>query len=1125
MADQVSNHVVRVEADFSDFVRAAKKASDRSSDVLSKAIEVGIRERSFMGFMKGVKRFEKKRADLDKKYQALSYAHQVKSANKLGEALKDIHEEIAKLERDLAADNLAAEVKNRKRAEYNLYKEKRRLLDQLNEGMVDGFTDALAAVNRELREITEEQEKAARTMTRATEQVERGTERAAGFMRMFRRDATRGADDFNESITSTLENLSGGQSIRGAGGLAKGIGGMAEILGGIGAAGGAMAGLATAASGLLLVLGPLVAAFGVFAGLMFEMDKEIKGFNKSAINTFGTRSVMAVGMPTLDDNLKVLRHSVQDLTQTLGLNEEEAMGVFDAYDQGGITLARLTKGATDAAEAERNLQDALRGTVAVAKSLGVGVNEFAGQLAEYTDTLAFSLESVTGQFALVSKQAADAGFSTRRFYSFIVQASAGQASLNTHLDQTAELLTNISKSLGMKAAAEVIGGAAGGFQEMSTQERYKTILTSGKGNISRTISQSAEHQARTFQADIDPQKLAEALSISGVGGLGQSTLSDPEKLVDRLADLTRDEQARVVAALESSSDQSVQQQGRRLDQLIQISRGTSGNMADMADAMSSLDPGATIVAKLQSAMAILSRPLDELSGVDRMAAESITGMQGRQFEQYATIARQAHGDFAILTGANKEAAQEMADRLGLHFDEQGRVLDENGQVIERQEDLLADLVRATPASKTLSAEEESLNLAEESFDATTTIADILGNQVVNYLRDIYEVVGLPLVDIVTDIASHFIEGLPSKEERQTAGDLRGELSQMVSDAETVRSSSSALARALTRLGEKRELTADEQSQLETAQSHQSAAETVIARGRKTISSLRRGIPEGTSAADYAARVRGGIHGAYGTMTSGGPLPQAAPTETSASQAREEQADAIAEPVVASVDQVVMTTADQGEETRSAISTAADDQQKHVTKLFTKDKRVGDMLGRSDLPQAIVDAQVKQQFASLAFASGLQKDEDIANALTSYFEEGKLSDELRNALTSSGAFDEGSPLAGAMAALGIMPGARGAAAAGALHRSPLAETGASDIRDMPEVDDFVYRGDGVRGTITPIDTADTLVGSKEGGALDRLSGSTNVSISIYGGDERRVFDVVKRVLGQAGLGPGRVTARA
>ena len=72
-------------------------------------------------------------------------------------------------------------------------------------------------------------------------------------------------------------------------------------------------------------------------------------------------------------------------------------------------------------------------------------------------------------------------------------------------------------------------------------------------------------------------------------------------------------------------------------------------------------------------------------------------------------------------------------------------------------------------------------------------------------------------------------------------------------------------------------------------------------------------------------------------------------------------------------------------------------------------------------------------------------------------------------------------------------------------------------------DFIYRGDGTRGTINPISSKDQFFGAKPGGPIDQAingQGSRGGVVNIYvnGGDEARVYNVVTRVIQESGLRP-------
>jgi hypothetical protein len=69
-----------------------------------------------------------------------------------------------------------------------------------------------------------------------------------------------------------------------------------------------------------------------------------------------------------------------------------------------------------------------------------------------------------------------------------------------------------------------------------------------------------------------------------------------------------------------------------------------------------------------------------------------------------------------------------------------------------------------------------------------------------------------------------------------------------------------------------------------------------------------------------------------------------------------------------------------------------------------------------------------------------------------------------------------------------------------------------------LNDFIYRGDGTRGTINPISKRDEFFGAKPGGAIDKaINGGGGGVVNIYiSGDEAKVYNVVKRVIQESGL---------
>jgi hypothetical protein len=144
---------------------------------------------------------------------------------------------------------------------------------------------------------------------------------------------------------------------------------------------------------------------------------------------------------------------------------------------------------------------------------------------------------------------------------------------------------------------------------------------------------------------------------------------------------------------------------------------------------------------------------------------------------------------------------------------------------------------------------------------------------------------------------------------------------------------------------------------------------------------------------------------------------------------------------------------------------------------------GDALARSKLPEAIATADAKQRLLEILYKSGpaAQNPELMAKILSGTANEGEMS------------------------GLG-----EGAGIARTLGR---------------QAHDFVYQDRGGRSVLTPIDREDQVVGMKPGGAIANATGrggGGNVNITINGGDEARIFQVVRRAINQAGITPNRVT---
>ena len=1232
----------------------AEKYGQRFSDIVTKAQSVRANSKLYKALDENAKAYEKKQKEAVNRLADYEYAMEVRTAGKLQQEYRRLAQELSRLQRELMDENLDWEARKEKEQALAVASLKERALRTSQETL----EKSVEKIQRELDQAGRDLDKNAKNVDRIASSIETRMERSRELSDGIRDSLKIGSAEFVANIEGGLDSIASslkgdldlGSMVQGAAGkISSGLGKAGDLISGeILASGGAAAGaISAAALGLTAGIGILIAGFAAFAALMLDVDKEIKQLNKTTIATFGTRSAMGFG-------LNEYRHAIQDLNNTLGMSADEANGMFDALDQGGYSLSKLARGATDSATKTRNLVDTMQKVSATASALGVGISEFSSQATDFANTFATSLEDVVGQFSRIGKMASEAGFSTRRFYSLVVQASAGQSSLNTRMNETAELLMRMSKILGDKQAAEFMGSIGGAFKSAATGDLMKTAMITGIGNMREIAEEELRSQSRVFLGEAKREGGGGEATLTRAAGAAGVTvnLANEDSLVSSLQAMTEDERNRFISAVQTQDSNL----GRRLDDLTRVSETAAGGITDLPTAMRSFSTGGVIktYAKMAESMGL---ELGNMNAIQRMYFANASGRSEDEISEMERMNRSSEGAWGVLQNqlSNQTLTNEqLMDQYGVQI-EGGKIVDKNHAEIKGALDWLT---HATEAG-VLDAEDsmsEDMALAYRAFDETVAIGDILSNEITNYLRSIYEDVGVPLVEMISDLLG--------RDDQAEARNLQKALSDEIRDANRDLISTN---REISEIERKKEedRTAEEKTALETARGRKSALEETISElgtmrdrashgdvtmiqnqqeyaalteeerasktraeaGAATVGLLTAGayVPEvdqrgsrvytdretalraaggdesrieaqettregagsaasrlrreaesrshGRAASAAAETARSSANARSSSLMSTAPdtapnmsvapatapamsvapatapamsvapatapatRPAAAPatapatpgtaapaaTPTAAAAATREGAarhDETIESLSSMSNTNATVTREEGEASRDLLETESETSRKHLEKILTKGQKLGNALADSRLPQAIVDAQVKQKLESLLYASGVAETA-IPDIVENYMTEGKLTG---GKTELSGATAADTALAAISRELGI---------------GPEALTGSRSVRSVPtvagetrsgrELEDFVYRGDGVRGTIHPIDERDTFVGMKPGGAIDRAvgggGGGGGVIININGGDERRVFDVVKRVLSTSGIGPTRVGARA
>ena len=1153
--------VVQVQYDISGLTASAKKVAEKTEEAFGAAAKAGLAKWSPFGAknLREILKFQASVAENERKLKHREYVLQLNEAKKLADEKKKLTEnldilqkksELERTESDKEAIDNAKElvklISEMEQGSHDFAKNTSQLAKNFQTSIknAEGLAKRMHSASESMKEIRDAF-KDLKDPTKISEGLEDAAEKAGSAFR----------DGINvESLARDFGKL-GSSAAKGLSKALKAAGGGSEMFAGLAAGAGAVAGL--------------IAGLGVLLAAFIAVDKKVKEFNRDIVKTHGALSVMALGGNNLNTGLQIMKRTVMDLTANFGVTEGEARDLFDTLDKGGQTLDRLTRGSNGAAKSQEMLRDKLVGIFKVANLTGVSLGEYADNLTNYVNDLAMSTETVNESFMQIANMASKAGFGTRRFYSMVVQATSGQASLNTRLEDTGDLLMRMSKIMGAKKAAEAVGGEASRLAEQSATERAKTVLVTGARG-GQIFEREARIQSRNFiESMTDAQKTAVTQALSGAGVTGaQGALGGAGSLVTALSGTSASQQREMLARLRAGGQTDVAQ---RLEQITQLNLGARGGLAERVGGIGALGAGGSFA--MQAAMA--ERFIDPTTGrmgvPQRAAFESVTGLSGTKADAMLNAMAAQRGDLELMQkylkqeGPNSQSLIKLMKTYGLKINEQNKIADSTGRSITNSNDLF-QLTSEKTTEEIQNMKDETTSIAYQTMDATTSVADILENKVAKYIQQLYEWVNGWLGPLLSRWAGD--AGADFERKRETTTLFEQEISRLQSQSEGDRTRMARLSTTATsdpskerRDAAKAEIDRLTQAQTRRGQQIQGLREgvqrvregntfdtrnvDVIAEGsavgaeqdirhfasHEEAAAYMRLFPEKKftkretqiSAADALrrARQRRGIEepGAAGTAPT--PAPGAAPTPApgTAPAAAPGTAPAAAPTPGATPAPGAAPAAPPPARVAEAVnaptveSVEAHREQDHAHNLrerrerrhrqrqedrdmerLIKGKEMGDGIAISKLPDAIAVADAKMRFLEGLYAGGATP---------------QVMDTMVQKLMSGEATRE------------EIAQHAGAGAAQALALRYL------NLQQEELANDFIYRTNGGRGVVTPINREDQVIGMKTGGPLANAmrGGGGNVHITINGGDERRVFDIVRRAIQQSGITPNRVPSGA
>lgn len=934
---------------------------------------------------------------------------------------------------------------------------------------------------------------------------------------------------FSNALQGALKTLPG---------LAKGARMKADESGGAGI--GKLATFLEMLGPIAIGIGLVVGAFTAMAGLIMEADSSVKAFNADLMNTGVTIGDMTTDLWAGTEAFNKYRDTASQLSKDLWLTKEEINQIVGGFNDGSKTLKELTKVSAGAKNEQEALSQNIQASVKWARLLNMSYKESAEMMATQSEELGTTIEGVGKRFGAVYDAAQLSGFSVKRFFNMVLQATSGMQMYNMKLEESAGLLLMLSKILGSKMGGEFLQSLSKKYTEESYQDAYKGMLTTTKGvtlgNTKHSAKNASEDIVQKFGEqlkDMGPEqaeRFKDVFKMAGIKGVDTQGLdadataeektATSKSILEALKNLSPDQQSKLYSAVQAKGNAEMAQ---KFDGLVHLAEGTTGNDMALAASRKYQGNGDKLVSELHSGFAVLHKPLWELTKDEKMNAEGVTGKSRAELDELIYVGKSIRGNFLNLqdlqeTGqkfTEKQQQQQLKD-FGAYIDENGKMVtgvvkgegDDAKLVKTGDVDNTNDLIRAAgdrfssllaePMSKQDAAAEAVRDNTIDMAQMMKIYGEFLMNQIYDVLVDIREgIFGFVGEDKATTAKNR---AKADKEERTKISALAEERKNKDRKVSDLRNKLKTAAKGADRLKLAEELEAAEKD-LEAADVKEVQAkeegklikkantETDVTKG---VMNVTKGTPEDGfgwgDAVGLATNVIPGLNQALGIGSSlTNQFRTEAPIESFG-----ESADMMKLSSLRDASEVLMgdDLADLDEKQLEQLAESAGLDKESVAYLAALDKTYNRVA--KDAAAGSITSQKKMiDFQSKEFPSYLAKeivDEQekakLIGAMASAGVDRGDAEDFADSIIKDGKLP--SELA---AKLMANPDLRGKIQEGDLGRN-------SSLFDVPHENDFLLRMDG-KGRVTPvvgIDPADNLsvIGTKAGGAAQQAGGSARAT---------------------------------
>lgn len=502
-------------------------------------------------------------------------------------------------------------------------------------------------------------------------------------------------------------------------------------------------------------IGKAAVAFAAVAGavlllvkLFADLESKMKDANKAMIDSagaadFGFGHVDFV-TGKLTKQLDKMRQSTQDLNDNFlkfRVTAEQQQKILSQFNAAGYTFKRMNEEIAKGEKFMQNFSDVTSLAVTYSRNLGTDVGEVADKMGAFAFDTGAGLRDIAEQFSVIQREAMVAGFVTKRFYSAVVEATTGMSFYGVRIEETSKLLKTFDSLLGEAAGTDAFKKLVGQYQDKSAQDRLRDFLVKDQEFVTERFQKSFETRMAQLTRQYGDEIAKSGTSIDKL--LAESTSE-----VDLRAKLgalgIRGQQATDFANLRGLQQAA---SGNRAAQLAHA--GAAGPSFDIAMAIKTALPVQQFGENIGEA---LGRAVEENNSAVIIALQELESKTGKSFDEVVALSNAAEAQLQELRKIRDTGGQvpDELKKFGFFIDEQSKeirrgIVDSNGEILtDNAVELndLFDVLLSQPTEGEKQLEEQltkDQEIATEISKNITGLNEIMEQSVTAILGDIYSV--------------------------------------------------------------------------------------------------------------------------------------------------------------------------------------------------------------------------------------------------------------------------------------------------------------------------------------------------------------------------------------------------